>query len=88
MLAPSKVASTTGLPAAGSIPESGTRDPMVAYDRGLPDGDGRTEALRRAQTGMLHDRRRRHPFDLAGFILSGAWAPLERIGVPRASPKG
>jgi CHAT domain-containing protein len=54
-----------------------TKGLMVAYYRGLRQGQGRGAALRQAQLEMLKDVKRRRPYYWAGFILSGEWANLE-----------
>jgi CHAT domain-containing protein len=54
-----------------------TREMMTAYYRGLKDGLGRGEALRRAQLAMLARQNRRHPFYWASFIQAGDWRPLD-----------
>jgi len=53
-----------------------TRKQMIGYYEGLKHGQGRGEALRRAQLRMLQQPDLRHPFFWAGFIQSGAWTPL------------
>jgi CHAT domain-containing protein len=42
----------------------------------LKQGQGRGEALRRAQLEILKKVNRRHPYFWAGFIQSGEWANL------------
>jgi CHAT domain-containing protein/Tfp pilus assembly protein PilF len=54
-----------------------TRELMVAYYKGLTEGQGRGEALRRVQLLMLKNVKRQHPFYWAAFIQSGEWANLE-----------
>jgi CHAT domain-containing protein len=54
-----------------------TRELMVAYYRGLNQGQGRSEALRLVQLGMLKRAKRQHPFYWAAFIPSGEWAKVE-----------
>jgi len=54
-----------------------TRELMVDYYKGLTEGQGRGEALRRVQLQMLKNVKRRHPFYWAAFIQSGEWANLE-----------
>jgi CHAT domain-containing protein len=54
-----------------------TRELMADYYRGLLAGKGRAEALRAVQLKMLASARRKHPAYWAGFIVSGAWGPLE-----------
>jgi len=53
-----------------------TRQMMTAYYRGLKDGLGRGEALRRAQLSVLAQSNRRHPFYWASFIQAGDWRPI------------
>ena len=53
-----------------------TRQMMSAYYRGLKDGLGRGEALRRAQLSVLAEPNRRHPFYWASFIQAGDWRPM------------
>jgi CHAT domain-containing protein len=43
----------------------------------LNQGQGRGEALRWVQLGMLKNVNRRHPHYWASFIQSGEWANLE-----------
>ncbi|HQR37944.1 MAG TPA: CHAT domain-containing protein [Blastocatellia bacterium] len=58
------------------VSDAATRDLMVRFYRELFKGRGRAEALRRVQLKMLGQRQYAHPFYWAGFIESGAWAPL------------
>jgi CHAT domain-containing protein len=53
-----------------------TRQVMTAYYTGLRAGQGRGDALRRAQLAMLARPDRRHPFYWASFIQAGDWRPL------------
>ena len=53
-----------------------TRQMMTTYYRGLKNGLGRGEALRRAQLSMLAQPDRRQPFYRASFIQAGDWRPL------------
>jgi CHAT domain-containing protein len=50
---------------------------MVSYYRKLRQGQGRGEALRRAQLEMPKKARWRHPYFWASFIQSGEWASLD-----------
>jgi CHAT domain-containing protein len=61
-----------------SVNDSATRVLMIEYYQRLLRGEGRAEALRRAQLSMLEapDGAIRHPFYWAAFIESGAWGPL------------
>ena len=54
-----------------------TRELMTAYYKGLQQGLGRGEALRRVKLDMLKRKERQHPFYWASFIQSGEWANLE-----------
>jgi CHAT domain-containing protein/Tfp pilus assembly protein PilF len=54
-----------------------TREMMTDYYRGLKQGLGRGEALRRVQVSMLKRKGREHPFYWASFIQSGEWANLD-----------
>ncbi|HEY3132262.1 MAG TPA: CHAT domain-containing tetratricopeptide repeat protein [Acidobacteriota bacterium] len=54
-----------------------TREMMVAYYKGLKQGQGRGEALRQVQLNMSKRKNRQHPFYWASFIQSGEWANLE-----------
>lgn len=59
------------------VDDEATRDLMVAYYKRLLAGEGRSEALRQVQLGMLASKNRIHPYYWAGFIQSGKWANLE-----------
>jgi CHAT domain-containing protein/Tfp pilus assembly protein PilF len=59
-----------------AVSDQATRELMVAYYGRLKQGQGRGEALRRAQLEMLKKVNRRHPYFWAGFIQSGEWANL------------
>jgi len=54
-----------------------TRELMTGYYKGLKQGQGRAEALRKVQLAMIGRKERRHPFYWAGFIQSGEWANLD-----------
>jgi CHAT domain-containing protein/tetratricopeptide (TPR) repeat protein len=54
-----------------------TRDIMADYYRGLEDGLGRGDALRRVQLRLRQQPGRGHPFYWAGFIQAGEWANLD-----------
>lgn len=58
------------------VDDLATRDLMVRYYKYLLKGRGRAEALRKVQLKMLEDAKYAHPYYWAGFIQSGAWAPL------------
>lgn len=53
-----------------------TRQVMTAYYTALKAGQGRGDALRRAQLAMVARPDRRHPFYWASFIQAGDWRPL------------
>jgi CHAT domain-containing protein len=59
------------------VSDRGTRDLMIEYYKALQTGQGRSEAMRQAQLGMLKDEKRRHPYFWASFIVSGEWANLD-----------
>jgi CHAT domain-containing protein/Tfp pilus assembly protein PilF len=60
-----------------AVSDQATRELMVSYYRMLQRGQGRGEALRRAQLELLKKVKWRHPYYWAGFIQSGEWANLE-----------
>ncbi len=60
---------------------------MGAYYGELKAGTGRSEALRRAQLGLLREPETAHPFYWAAFVPAGDWRPLEGgAGVPKQGP--
>jgi CHAT domain-containing protein len=59
------------------ISDSVTRELMSAYYRGLREGLGRGDALRRAQLAILNRKGHEHPFYWASFIQVGEWANLD-----------
>ena len=59
------------------ISDSVTRDLMSSYYRGLREGLGRGDALRRAKLAILNRKGREHPFYWASFIQVGEWANLD-----------
>src|SRR6266511_4132272 len=54
-----------------------TRNLMAGYYRRLLKGEGRGEALRQIQLGMLKDAKLRHPYYWGSFIQAGEWANLD-----------
>jgi CHAT domain-containing protein len=60
-----------------AVSDQATRELMVSYYRMLQLGQGRGEALRRAQLEMFRKVKWRHPYFWAGFIQSGEWANLK-----------
>src|SRR6266508_275806 len=60
-----------------AVPDEATRELTVSYYRMLQRGQGRGEALRRAQLEILKKVKWRHPYYWASFIQSGEWANLE-----------
>jgi CHAT domain-containing protein/Tfp pilus assembly protein PilF len=54
-----------------------TRSLMEGYYRRLLKGEGRGEALRQMQLGMLKDAKLRHPYYWGNFIQAGEWANLD-----------
>lgn len=53
-----------------------TADLMADYYRGLLAGQGKVEALQKAQQKRIRDKQLRDPANWAGFIVSGDWRPL------------
>jgi CHAT domain-containing protein/Tfp pilus assembly protein PilF len=60
-----------------AVSDKATQELMVSYYRGLQQGQGRSEALRKVQLEMLKNPSRQHPYYWASFILSGESANLE-----------
>jgi CHAT domain-containing protein/Tfp pilus assembly protein PilF len=58
------------------VDDEATRDLMIAYYGALRAGEGRGEAMRRAQRALLARPEMAHPFFWASFIVSGDDAPL------------
>ncbi|HVF56604.1 MAG TPA: CHAT domain-containing tetratricopeptide repeat protein [Pyrinomonadaceae bacterium] len=58
------------------VGDAATKELMIEYYKRLQAGEGRTEALRKVQLGMLRGARRSHPFYWASFIQSGAWTAM------------
>lgn len=58
------------------VSDSRTKDLMKNYYARLSAGEGRAEALRNVQLGMIGDRALRHPHFWAAFIQTGEWANL------------
>ncbi|MEW6211045.1 MAG: CHAT domain-containing protein, partial [Acidobacteriota bacterium] len=58
------------------VSDTGTRDLMIGYYKGLKAGLGRSAALRDVQLRMLASRNWSHPYFWASFIQSGEWANL------------
>jgi CHAT domain-containing protein len=58
------------------VSDVATRDLMAGYYRRLKAGEGRSEAFRQVQLGMLHTSSFNHPYYWASFIQSGAWTSL------------
>ncbi|MBI4637618.1 MAG: tetratricopeptide repeat protein [Candidatus Rokubacteria bacterium] len=61
------------------VADEATRDLMASYYRSLIKGEGRAEALRRAQLETLATADRSHPFFWAGFIPIGDWTPIDGL---------
>ena len=59
------------------VSDNVTRELMTAYYKGLKEGLGRGEALRRVKLIMMSRKDRQHPFYWASFIQSGEWANLD-----------
>ena len=65
------------------VSDLATRALMVDFYQALRRGEGRSEALRKAQLNLLRDPKRSHPAYWASFIQSGRWASLNE-GRPSA----
>ncbi len=66
-----------------------TRELMTAYYGALAAGAGRSEAMRRAQLGMIATKATSHPNVWASFIVSGRWSPLaatKLVTPPKVDP--
>jgi CHAT domain-containing protein len=59
------------------VSDRSTRDLMIGYYKGLVQGQGRGDALRRVQLQMLQSKSHGHPYYWASFIQTGEWANLE-----------
>ncbi len=64
------------------VDDVATQELMAAYYEHLLAGEGRAEALRGVQLGMLQNRSRRHPYFWASFIPIGAWGPVSLSDAP------
>ncbi|HEV7396824.1 MAG TPA: CHAT domain-containing tetratricopeptide repeat protein [Pyrinomonadaceae bacterium] len=62
------------------VDDEATRELMVHYYKLLESDQGRAASVREVQLQMLHGNDYKHPFYWAGFILSGKWGPLEKLG--------
>ncbi|MCW6036772.1 tetratricopeptide repeat protein [Spirulina subsalsa FACHB-351] len=58
------------------VSDEGTKDFMVEYYERVLRGEGRGEALRQVQLGMLRGDRYGHPYYWAAFIPSGDWREM------------
>ena len=59
------------------VADEATKDLMIGYYSRLAKGEGRAEALRQTQLGMLKDEKYAHPFFWAAFISSGESGSLK-----------
>lgn len=59
-----------------NVNDNATGALMGAYYGELKAGIGRSEALRRAQLGLLRQDKFKHPFYWAAFVPAGDWRPL------------
>jgi CHAT domain-containing protein len=59
------------------VDDTATQDQMLEYYGRLRQGEGRGEALRRVQLGMLATPHRAHPYYWAAFVVIGDWTPLQ-----------
>jgi CHAT domain-containing protein/tetratricopeptide (TPR) repeat protein len=59
------------------VDDNATKDLMVKYYNRLLNNEGRSEALRQTQLGMLKSETyQQHPYYWAAFIPSGDWRPM------------
>jgi CHAT domain-containing protein/Tfp pilus assembly protein PilF len=58
------------------VSDGATRTLMIDFYRALQKGEGRSEALRKAQLNLLRDSKWSHPAYWASFIQSGKWTSL------------
>lgn len=65
-----------------AVDDEATRDLMIGYYRQMANGEGRVEALRTAQLGILRTKGRAHPFYWAAFLASGDPRAVEFAVVP------
>ncbi|UQA55173.1 CHAT domain-containing protein [Polyangium aurulentum] len=77
----------TSLMSLWQVDDEATRDLMIEYYRRLGAGEGRVEALRRAQLALLAGEGRRHPFYWAAFIASGDERPVSLSVLPPPPPR-
>ena len=69
------------------VSDDGTQELMTGYYTRLGRGEGRTEALRQVQLGMISSDNRKHPYYWAAFIQSGAWTALDANILPTPTIK-
>jgi CHAT domain-containing protein len=60
-----------------SVSDKETLHLMAGYYKRLMNGEGRGEALRQIQFGILKEPKFRHPYYWANFIQAGEWANLD-----------
>lgn len=71
------------------VNDNATGELMGAYSGELKAGVGRSEALRRAQLGLLRQDKYKHPFYWAAFVPAGDRHPLEEgAGAGASRPAG
>ena len=58
------------------VESASTTELMLAFHRNLMKGESKAQALRSAALKLLGDRRYRHPFYWAGFVVIGEDAPI------------
>ncbi len=63
------------------VSDDATQELMVSLYGQLAAGNGRASSLRQVQLALLKDEVYHHPYFWAGFILSGAWGPIESTAV-------
>jgi CHAT domain-containing protein len=69
------------------VDDRATRELMIAYHERLRRGEGRAEALRRAQLLLHQQSATAHPYFWAAFVASGSPASLDGRLTPPALPR-
>ncbi|MBL8149128.1 MAG: tetratricopeptide repeat protein [Blastocatellia bacterium] len=59
------------------VSDKATKELMVNYYKRLKVGEGRSDALQKAQLQMLRSKKHKNPYYWASFIQSGQWSSLE-----------
>lgn len=72
------------------VDDEATRDLMIDFYKRLVAGEGRSEALRQAQRGLLGRASHKHPYFWASFIPSGDWrgVTFDPVSAPASRSAG